>query len=118
MEKFTGVVIIRIDGKSIRSKEKAELDPGGVERTPVYADGQIVGYSEKPIASKVNATIAHGSSTDILSLGNVTNGSLVFETDTGLRYLISGAFATQRAKLTGGEGDCSVEYMGKPATAA
>ncbi len=114
-EKVTGVVILRIDGESIRSKEGASLEIGGFERTPIIADGQVIGYSEKPVPSLVVATLAHTSTTDLIAIRNMVDVTGVFETDTGTRYTIAGMFNTKPPKLTGGEGDVNVEFAGKPA---
>lgn len=110
----TGTVIIRIDGASIRSKAGAKLTMGGEERTPVYADGQLIGYSTKPVGAMVTATLAHTSTSDLAALRDITDSSLIFETDTGVRFSIRGAFLTKPPELTGGEGDVAVEFCGQP----
>lgn len=115
MAQVSGTVIIRVNGKSIRSKEKATLELGGKERTAQYADGVLIGYSEKPIASKITATIAHTASADLDGLNNATNETAVFETDTGVKFSIRGLFSTKPPELSGGDGDCAVEFMGQPA---
>lgn len=115
MEQFTGTVIIRANGTSIRSKDGARLAIGGKERTPVYADGDIIGYSEKPIAATVTCTIAHSATTDLFAIRDQVDITLVFETDTGATFTIRGAFCTKPPEITGGEGDVAVEYTGKPA---
>lgn len=115
MEKVTGTCIIRIDGRSIRSKAGAKLSLGGVERTPVYADGQLIGFSEKPVASQLTATLAHTSQTDLAALNETNDAAGRFETDTGVVFNIQGLTLTKPAEITGGEGDATVEFMGKPA---
>jgi len=109
---FTGTCVIRMDGLSLQSKEKAKLDIGGKERMPIYADHVLVGFSEKPIAAKVTATLAHSASTDLIAIRDARNVSIDFETDSGVIFLIAGAFATKSPELTAGEGDVDVEFMG------
>jgi hypothetical protein len=111
----TGTVIIRLDGTSIRSKAGAKLNMGGEERVPVYADGVLIGFSAKPMAAVVTATLAHTSTSDLAALRDTTDSSLLFETDTGVRFSIRGAFLTKPPELTGGEGDVAVEFTGQPA---
>ncbi len=114
-EQVSGSVIIRVNGQSIRSKDGAKLTLGGKERTPQYADGQLIGYSEKPIAAMVTATLAHTSATDLIAIRDMVDVSGIFETDTGVRYSIRGMFCTKPPELTGGEGDVAVEFAGSPA---
>lgn len=115
MEKVSGTCIVRIDGRSIRSKAGAKLSLGGFERTAVYADGALIGFSEKPIASQITATLAHTSSTDLAALNETVDASGIFETDTGVRFSIRGLTLTKPPEITGGEGDATVEFMGQPA---
>lgn len=114
-EKVTGTVIVRVDGKSIKSKEGASIELGGFERTPVFADGILIGYSEKPTACIIVATLAHTSSSDLIGIREMVDVSGVFETDSGTRYSVRGMFNTKPPKLTGGEGDVAVEFAGSPA---
>ena len=114
-EQVTGVAIVRVDGASLRSKEGAKLVFGGFERTPVYADGVLIGFSAKPTAAMVTATLAHTSSSDLAAIRDTVDATILFETDTGTTYTIRGAFCTKPPELTGGEGDVAVEYAGQPA---
>lgn len=115
MAQVTGVVIVRMDGLSLRSKEKAKLDFGGFERTDQYADNELIGYSQKPIAATVSATLAHTADSDVDALRNATNVSIEFACDTGISYLIANAFLAKPPTLTGGDGDLEVEFKGRAA---
>ena len=53
MSQVTGVCIIKMDGAALRTKEGATLNLGGNERTPVYADGVLTGFANKPMAATV-----------------------------------------------------------------
>lgn len=116
MAKLTGVIVVKVDGGSLRSKEGATLGFGGTERTPQYADGVLVGFTNKPLGATGSFTIAHGADTDVETLRNAENSTLIFECDSGVNYLINGAFLTVPPELTGGEGDMTLEFMGQPAT--
>jgi hypothetical protein len=111
----TGIVYIQVDGKQLRSKEGASMDPGGYERTPIMAADKLVGPAEKPVPAMVEATIAHTADTDLIEMSNWTGATLTFETDTGVSYLIANAFTTKPCKVTGGEGDVELEMCGEPA---
>ena len=111
-----GTAIIRIDGKSIRSKPGAGIELGGFERTEVLADGVMIGYSQKPLPAKITATLAHVSSAQYGKMRDMTDVSLVFECDNGARYTVQSAFLVRPPKITGDSGEVEVEFMGQPAT--
>lgn len=114
-EKLTGILIFQMDGVSMRSKDKGSIEMGGYERKPQYADGKLIGYTETPIAAKVECTSVHGSKTNVDKLHNAVSVSITCVTDTGKKYLVANAFSTRPGKLTGGEGDLSLEFVGDPA---
>lgn len=113
--KLTGTVIIRMDGVSLRSKDKATLMIGGQERTTQYADHGVAGFTEKPVAAKITCTTIHDSTVDLIKIGNATNVSLEFETDSGVAYLVSNAHCCKPPELSGGDGDVSLEFEGNAA---
>ena len=112
-ELVTGIVILRIDGRSIRSKEGAKLDMGGFEREPEYADGQLIGFSRKPVAAMVSATLVHTGVSDLPALNELEDGTLTFECDSGPIFTVNGVFATKPPSITGGKGEVEVEYCGQ-----
>jgi hypothetical protein len=110
MTQVTGRVFISLNGQRIRSKEKAALEFGGVERTPEVSDSGVDGYSEKVVPPKVDCKINHTADTSVKDLADFKDGTLVFETDTGRPYTITGAFCSKPPKLEGGE--LTLEFMG------
>lgn len=113
--KVTGICIIRMNGKSLRSKEKATLSIGGVERTAQYADNGFAGFSTKPVCAKVTATLIHDASTNLQEIHDAENVSIEFASDTGISYMVPNAFSVKPPELTGGDGDVAVEFEGSPA---
>jgi hypothetical protein len=112
---ITGTIVVRMDGKSLRSKEKATLDVGGFERTSQYADHGYAGFSKKPQCAKVSATLVHTASTDVLEIADAEFVSIEFATDTGISYLIANAHCTKPPVLTGDGDGLQVEFEGEPA---
>ncbi len=115
MAKLTGIVKILADGISLRAKDGAKIDIGGYEREAQYADGVLIGYTEKPIAATVTATLVHDATADLIKIRDMVNVTLIFKTDTGVSYTVRGAFCTKMPTLTGGNGEVEVEFMGNPA---
>lgn len=116
MPKITGIVKVYVDGALLRSKEGAKLVVGGKERTP-QVGYKVYGHSEKVVPGSVEFVVAHTADTDLIEMSNYTDATLKFETDTGKSFLITDAFTSKPAELTGGEGDVAMEMMGNPAVA-
>jgi len=109
----TGTCVIRMNGRSLRSETGATMHLGGKERTARYADHDLLGYSQKPIAAVVSGNLAHTAQTDLQAIADATDVTIIFETDTGVRYTMRNAFSTKPPELTGGEGQVSFEFNGK-----
>lgn len=115
MPKYTGICRVKANGALLESKEGASIDIGGFERTPAKANGRVVGFHEKPREASVEATILHRGETDLIALRDFVDGDVEFITDTGVTYVINGAWVAEPPKLTGGEGEVSVKFQGPPA---
>jgi Phage tail tube protein len=100
---FTGVVTIRIDGKSMRSKPGAKLKQGGFRRTPVFGDGVFLGYKNTPVESRVTFEVEHSSDSDLDMIGNATDVTIGFECDSGVNYVVRNSACAEPPELTGGD---------------
>lgn len=114
-QRVTGVAIIKANGVSMRSKGGAKLGLGGLERTAEYADGQLIGSSAKPIAADLTATLTHTNQSDLDALNLIEDDTITFETDSGVTYIINGAFIVSPPELSDEAGGVSVHFMGQPA---
>jgi hypothetical protein len=113
-EQVTGTVVVRLDNKSIRSKSGAKLSLGGLERSPEYADGVLIGYSARPIAATVTCTLVLTTTSDLDAINRSANSTILFECDNGITYMIANAFSVKPPEITGGNGEVSVEFSGQP----
>lgn len=115
-EYVTGVVVLKINGRSIRSQDGASLKLGGKTRTARMADGQIVGFSAMPVPSEVTAELLHTSIADVDAINALEDGTLSFECDSGPVYTVSNAFCTTPPEIKGGENSSvSVSFQGQAA---
>lgn len=114
MAQVTGIVLVKIDGQLMRSKEGAKLNIGGKERT-AQTGHSVYGYSEKVVPATVEFTMAHVAGDDLRALSDTVDATLEFATDTGDTYMVRNAFCTNPAELTGGEGDTTLNFAGDPA---
>jgi hypothetical protein len=103
MAQVTGKAIIRVDGEEIPTENGAKLNPGGVNRNP-EAHGGNVYYREEDVAPELTAQVMHTADIDIKALGAIDNATVIFEADTGQRYIMRGAFTTKPVELDAGNG--------------
>lgn len=113
MAKLSGQAKVLADGLSFRMKE-AEIDIGGHEREMQMADFAIAGYTEKPVPAVVTGTGVHDSQTDLIKAREITNATIVFVTDTGVKYTVRGAVCSKSIKLKSA-GEVDYEFTGQPA---
>ncbi len=103
MGQVTGRAFIKVNGTDMRSKEGATLNPGGVSREAAMSDRGVDGYSESPVAPTIQCSINHTADISLTDLGQITDASIVFETDTGKTYLLRNAWIDGPAELNGSE---------------
>jgi hypothetical protein len=113
MTQYIGKVRISVNGSVIDSKPGASIDIGGVMRDSVVNDQQM-GYMETPKPSRIECEVALARGTSIEGLRNLTEGTAVFECDTGQRYIVKDAFTSETLVVTGGQG-VKLVMMGLPA---
>lgn len=109
MSQVTGRVYVNINGARIRSKEKAKLDMGGVERTAETSDAGVDGYSEKTAVPRIECKINHTADVSLQGFIDFKDGTVTFETDTGKVFTLSNAWCAKPPSITGGEVDLVFE---------
>jgi len=101
--RITGVATIRVDGKEFPTERGATLNPGGVNRETKMA-GRRVYYNEEPVAPTLQATVLHTEDLDLIEMGKIRDATVLFECDNGQDYMLTGAFVTETAELSSGDG--------------
>lgn len=104
----TGKANIYVDGGQLRVDDDATLDPGGKVRKPVMAGGRTY-YSEEDKEPELEFTVLHTRDTSLKKLNAITDATVIFQTDTGKRYVLTGAFVTDTAKLKTKGGEVAVK---------
>lgn len=110
---ITGKATIYVDGTQLRTADEATLNPGGVSRSTVKGSGSIYGYTEETMEPTLECTVYHTAETSLADLGAITDATVIFQTDTGKRYVLTGAFATEppQLKTKGGEVDLKLSAV-------
>lgn len=107
--KITGNVTIREDGQELLTDGKGTLNPGGFERTAKMNGRAVAGFTENPVAPTLSVVVHHTADTDIVRLSNLTDSTILVETDTGQTWMMRKAFTTSPAPLDTGNGSVQLE---------
>lgn len=112
---LVGRATIKYNGKVLRSDKGAKLILGGVKRTPVVGD-QYHGYTEEVYPAKVECTFGVSADTDLEEIKNIKNGTITFECDNGLAYVLNAAVYGGEMGITAeGGGKCPGDFFAKEA---
>jgi hypothetical protein len=115
MSQVTNKVLIFLNGQLVESKNGATLNTGGTTREAVVSDNQVVGPAESIEAPSVEATFIHTADVDIDNL-NRFHGTLTYQMDTGVTYVLQEAWSKGNAKHS--KGEITVTFEGKRAEKA
>ncbi|WP_328184626.1 phage tail tube protein [Marinobacter sp. OP 3.4] len=110
--KITGNVTVREGGEELLTDGKGTLNPGGFEREAKMNGRRTVGFSENPVAPTLSIVIHHTQDTDIVRLSNLTDATILLETDSGQTWMLRGAFCASPTPLDMGAGTVQLEMSG------
>ncbi|WP_024303325.1 phage tail tube protein [Pseudogulbenkiania sp. MAI-1] len=114
MAKLTGIVYVNLNGSRLRSKPGASLKVGGAIRKAETDVNGFAGHSTEEIKpAEVKCTLLHADDTDLVALQQIEGATLVFETDSGQRYLVRDAGTEGEVEMKGKEVD--ITFTGAPA---
>lgn len=116
MAKLTGLAYINVNGSRQRSKPGATLKVGGAIRKAETDVSGFAGHRTEEIKpGEVVFTLVHASDTDLIALQQIDGATVLFETDSGQRYLVANASTEGEVTLKGGEVELTL--TGNPAEA-
>lgn len=113
MPQMLGRATIRANGQVIETAKGASLDLGGTKRNPVTV-GRVVGYAEETVPAMLEFETALVRGQSLETLRNLTGATVIFECDTGQRYVMRDAFTTDAITLKDGEGGNVAVKMAGP----
>ncbi len=115
MPQFLGRATIRANGQVIETAKGASLDLGGTKRNPVIP-GRVVGWAEETVAAMVECETSLRAGMSMEALRNLAGVTVIFECDTGQRYVINDAFLTDTPTMKDGEGgNVTLKFAGPAA---
>lgn len=112
MSKITGKAVITVDGTRFATENGATLNPGGNNRSPERHGGDTY-YFEEEVAPMLECSVLHTADADIIALSDITGATVMFEADTGQKFLLRGAFTTEPAVLDGSSGKVALKMSAR-----
>ncbi|EOX4175923.1 phage tail tube protein [Vibrio cholerae] len=92
MANVLGEVIIRANGKQLKTKKGSTLNPGGYRRTShMGPNGRIWGKSKETVAATMSVVIAAAEDVDVVEINAIQNATLTWEGDNGIDYMMTNA---------------------------
>lgn len=107
-KQITGKATIHVDGTIIPTENGATLNPGGANRKP-ERHGGVTYYVEEEVPPTVECTVQHTSEVDIVALSGIVGATVLFAADTGQKFTLRGAFATEPVSLNAGTGKAGLK---------
>jgi hypothetical protein len=105
----TGKVSLYIDGVYYESDGSSKISGFAPTREDVIGD-RAYGYKERPVMGQIDAVFVHGGGLSLEALGQITNSTLVFASDSGAVYTLSNAWAAEVKELDGKEGTIAATF--------
>lgn len=110
--KHHGRATLTYNGKRLSSREGATLNLGGTSRTAEPLDDGSVGYYEATVAPELSCTVPLTRDLAVQELRDLTGATVVFESDTGLSWVIREAFTTNTVSVGR---EVTLTFSGQPA---
>ena len=66
--------------------------------------------SEETVAPELECSVAHTSDTDLTALSAITDATVIFETDSGDKYVLREAFVMEPASLKTTDGTAGLKF--------
>ncbi|MCS6113024.1 phage tail tube protein [Shewanella baltica] len=98
MSDILGEVTIRANGKQLKTKQGATLNPGGDTHTRHTGAGRSWGSSKQFTVPSIAVVIAAAEDVDVIEIGKIKNATLTWEGNNGVDYMMTGA--AQQAPFT------------------
>ena len=115
MPQFLGRATIRANGQVIETAKGATLDIGGTKANPVTV-GRVVGWAEETVPAMVECETTLRAGMSLETFRRMAGVTVIFECDTGQRYVINDAFVTDTPTMKDGEGgNVTLKFAGPQA---
>lgn len=86
-----GEATLRCNGEEWKTVGTAKFFPGGSSRTTHTGGGKVRGKSEKFVPPHIECQFAVDEDVDVIEINEITDGTITFEGNNGVSYMITGA---------------------------
>lgn len=114
--KVTGRATVRYNNEVILSASGASINIGGEMRDPQPTDQGKIGHSSKIEQAEVVVPAIHTPDLDLVGIRAFEDGVVEFVTDTGVSWVINGAYFATMGALANGR--VNITFQGDPAVVA
>lgn len=115
MGQILGEVTIRSNGKMLKTKKGATLNPGGYRRTShMGPKGKIWGKSKETVPATIAVVIAADEDVDVIEINAIESATLTWEGDNGVSYMVTNA-SPQDVFTLSDSGEITGTFEGNPA---
>src|SRR5690554_3930804 len=90
MAQLTGKAIIYVDGARLYMENGAKANPGGISRKFERHASRTYALEEE-VPPSVEGNVLHTADTDVVALSAINGATVIFECDTGQRYVMRNA---------------------------
>lgn len=113
MSRKSGRVTVKVNGDVLTSKPGASLQMGGKQRAYEMSDQGTVHHQETLVPGQITCTLIHVATTDLPTLRDFVGGTVTFEDDIGVVYVMREAGTMEIGELANGE--VEITFGGAPA---
>ena len=111
MKQLTGKATVYVDGAKLEMERGAKLNPGGIARKFEAHHGRTYSLEEE-VPPSVEGSFLHTKDADVVALGKIDNATVIFEADTGQKYVMRGASIENPVEIDGSSGKAPIKLVG------
>lgn len=111
MAQLTGKAVIYVDGEQLYMENGAKANPGGISRQFERHAGRT--YSrEEEVPPSVEGNVLHTKDTDVVALSAIDGATVIFECDTGQKYVMRNAASENPVEIDASSGKSAIRLVG------
>ncbi len=110
--RITGIAEITVDGRRFATENGATLNPGGFNRQAERHGGDTY-FKDEEVPPSLDCNVLHTSETDIIALSNIVGATILFKANTGQKFLLRGASASEPVPLDSGSGKSALKFFAR-----
>lgn len=111
MGQITGKAVIHVDGQRLEMENGAQANPGGIARQFERHGGKTYNKEEE-VPPSVEGNVLHTADTDVVALSSISGATVIFEADTGQKYVMGGSAVENPLPIDASTGKSAIRLVG------